>query len=110
MLSDALDREKYHLKEARSLVGQARPSRPERRQGVQPPNLAGGVTFALDLSPAFDTVSRQEIIDLLTEQGAAPETVRLVQALHDRSKHHLQAVETPAGIKQRSQAKATPGT
>ena len=90
-----------HLREARQLINQARPSRHELHAGVQPPGLAGGVTFALDLSQAFDTVSRQAIIDNLAQLGAPEDVVKLVHALHHRSKNRLQTQgESTASIKQ----------
>ena len=98
-LSDALDRVVSHLREARELINQARPSRHELHAGVTPPGLAGGITFALDLSQA-------SIIDNLAQLGAPEEVVRLVHALHHRSTYRLQTqgestwVETTAGIKQ----------
>ena len=105
-LSDALDRVVGHLREARDLISKARPSRHEQHAGVSLPDLAGGVTFALDLSQAFNTVSRQDIIDNLAQLVAPSEVVRLVHALHHHSKYRLQTqgesawVETTAGIKQ----------
>ena len=54
----------------------------------------------------FDTVSLQEIICLLLAEGANGDTVRLVQALHDKSSYGQKAqgdttsVETTAGAKQ----------
>ncbi|CAE7795483.1 unnamed protein product, partial [Symbiodinium sp. KB8] len=91
---------------ARDLISKARPSRHEQHAGVSLPDLAGGVTFALDLSQAFNTVSRQDIIDNLAQLVAPSEVVRLVHALHHHSKYRLQTqgesawVETTAGIKQ----------
>ena len=76
------------------------------KQGAQVPDLVGGITFVLDLSQTFDTVSGQEIISLLHSEGADGDTVRLLQALHDKSRYVLKAqgattsVETTAGIKQ----------
>ena len=61
-LSDALDRVVAHLRDARTLLQNAH----ALQQGAHVPDLVGGITFALDLSQAFDTVSRQEIISLLT--------------------------------------------
>ena len=61
--------------------------------------------FALDLSKAFDTVSRREILDILLELRADPEVVALVHALRHRSAYRLTAqgrsasVETITGIK-----------
>ena len=74
-LSDAPDRVVSHLREARQLIQEARPSRHELHAGVQPHGLAGGVTFALDLSQAFDTVSRQDIIDNVAQLGASEDVV-----------------------------------
>ena len=73
-LSDALDRVAAHLREARALLQQASPSRHDLQQGAPVPDLSGGVTFALDLSQAFDTVSRQEIISLLQRFTTSPGT------------------------------------
>ena len=89
-LSDALDRVTSHLREARDLIHTARPSRHEQHAGATPPDLAGGITFALDLSQAFDTVSRQSIIDNLSELGDPSDVVRLVHALHNGSQYRLQ--------------------
>ena len=94
-IHQTLDRAISHLREARHLISQARPSRHERHQGITLPNLPGGVTFAL--------VSRQEIIHMLEEQGAKADTVRLVQAPNHHSSyriHSTTSVETTSGIKQ----------
>ena len=70
-LSDAQSRVVQHLREVRELCRKASPSRVElRRHGSA--DLVGGITFALDLSQAFDTVSRSEILSLLDELGAEP--------------------------------------
>ena len=66
----------------------------------------GGITFALDLSQAFDTVSRQDILDQLQALSVEPSLVSLVHGLHHSSKYRLHAqggyteVETTTGIKQ----------
>ena len=66
----------------------------------------GGITFALDLSQAFDTVSRQDILDQLQALSVEPNLVSLVHGLHHSSKYRLHAqggyteVETTTGIKQ----------
>ena len=78
----------------------------ELQRGHGPAELVGGITFALDLSQAFDTVSRSEILSLLDELGAEPPLRQLVHALHHQSKYRLhsqgahQDVETTTGIKQ----------
>ena len=88
------------------MCGTASPGRQELREGALRPDLVGGLTFALDLSQAFDTVSRQDIIDTLPELSDDPELVSLVHALHHRSAYRLTAqgdtakVETNTGIKQ----------
>ena len=105
-LSDALDRVVHHLREARDLLASSRPARHERKEGATRPELVGGITFALDLSQAFDTVSRQEIIDQLLGTEAPASLVRLVQALHQSSSYRVKSqgntaqVETTTGIKQ----------
>ena len=105
-LSDAHACLVQHLREVRQVCGTASPGRQELREGALHPDLVGGLTFALDLSQAFDTVSRQDIIDTLPELSDDPELVSLVHALHHRSAHRLTAqgdtakVETTTGIKQ----------
>ena len=105
-LADALERVTHHLREARQLIQQSQPSRHELQEGVKAPGLVGGLTFALDLSQAFDTVSRQDILSLLQQEGVDGDTVRLVHSLHDQSGYRLKTqgatttVETTAGIKQ----------
>ena len=54
-----MDRVVAHLREARTLLQNASPSRRALQQGAQVPGLVGGITFALDLSQAFDTVARR---------------------------------------------------
>ena len=104
-LSDAHSRIVRHLQEVRQLCGTASPSRQELRAGALRPDLVGGITFALDLSQAFDTVSRQEILEILPELSADPDLVALVHALHHKSSYRLAAqgstatVETTTGIK-----------
>ena len=51
------------------------------RRGLGPPALVGGITFALDLCQAFDTVSKQEILDLLLKLATDPTLVSLVHGL-----------------------------
>ena len=95
-----------NLREVRQLCGTASPGRQELREGALRPDLVGGLTFALDLSQAFDTVSRQEIIATLPALTDDPALVSLVHALHHRSAYKLAAqgevteVETTTGIKQ----------
>ena len=88
-LADARARRVRHLKEVRQLCGTASPGRQELREGALRPDLVGGLTFALDLSQAFDTVSRQEIIATLPALTEDPALVSLVHALHHRSAYRL---------------------
>ena len=105
-LSDAQSRVVQHLREVRQIGRSAKPSREDRKRGLGPPSLVGGITFALDLSQAFDTVSRQDILDQLQALSVEPNLVSLVHGLHHSSKHRLHAqggyteVETTTGIKQ----------
>ena len=105
-LPDAHARLFQHLQEVRQLCGTASPGRQELREGALRPDLVGGITFALDLSQAFDSVSRQEILDILPELTSDPQLVSLVHGLHHRSSYRLTAqgetaqVETTTGIKQ----------
>ena len=61
----------------------------ELQRGHGPADLVGGITFALDLSQAFDTVSRGEILSLLDELGAEPSLQHLI--------HEVQVSPTLAG-------------
>ena len=105
-LSDAQSRVVQHLREVRQIGRSAKPSREDRKRGLGPPSLVGGITFALDLSQAFDTVSRQDILDQLQALSVEPSLVSLVHGLHHSSKYRLHAqggyteVETTTGIKQ----------
>ena len=105
-LSDAQSRVVQHLREVRQIGRSAKPSREDRKRGLGPPSLVGGITFALDLSQAFDTVSRQDILDQLQALSVEPNLVSLVHGLHHSSKYRLHAqggyteVETTTGIKQ----------
>ena len=64
-LADARARLVRHLREVRQLCGSASPGRQQLREGALRPDLVGGLTFALDLSKAFDTVSRRDILEAL---------------------------------------------
>ena len=86
------------LTEARTLLQHASPSRHALQQRANVPDLVGGVTSALDLSQAFDTVSRQEMISLLHSEGADGDTTRLVQALHYKSKYVLKAQRASTSV------------
>ena len=105
-LSDAQSRVVQHLRKVRELCRTANPSRAELQRGHCPADLVGGITVALDLSQAFDTVSREEILSLITELGANTSLQCLIHGLHHRSKYRLhsqgehQDMETTAGIKQ----------
>ena len=105
-LSDAQSRVVQHLREVRQIGRSAKPSREDRKRGLGPPSVVGGITFALDLSQAFDTVSRQDILDQLQALSVEPGLVSLVHGLHHSSKYRLHAqggyteVETTTGIKQ----------
>ena len=105
-LSDAQSRVVQHLREVRQIGRSAKPSREDRKRGLGPPSLVGGITFALDLSQAFDTVSRQDILDQLQALSVEPSLISLVHGLHHSSKYRLHAqggyteVETTTGIKQ----------
>ena len=105
-LSDAQSRVVQYLREVRQIGRSAKPSREDRKRGLGPPALVGGITFALDLSQAFDTVSRQDILDQLQALSVEPSLISLVHGLHHSSKYRLHAqgsfteVETTTGIKQ----------
>ena len=105
-LSDAQSRVVQHLREVRQIGRSAKPSREDRKRGLGPPSLVGGITFALDLSQAFKTVSRQDILEQLQALSVEPSLVSLVHGLHHSSKYRLHAqggyteVETTTGIKQ----------
>ena len=104
-LSDAQSRV-VQLRGVRELCRAASPSRTELQRGHCPADLVGGITFALDLSQAFDTVSRSEILSLLADLAADASLQRLIHGLHHRPKYRLhsqgdhQDVETTTGIKQ----------
>ena len=87
-LSDAQSRVVQHLREVRIIGRSAKPSREDRKRGLGPPSLVGGITFALDLSQAFDTVSRQDILDQLQDLSVEPNLISLVHGLHHSSKLH----------------------
>ena len=105
-LSDAHARLVRLLREVRQLCGSASPGRQQLRDGALRPDLVGGLTFALDLSKAFDTVSRRDILQALSQVSQDAELVSLVHALHHRSSYRLTSqgdsatVETTTGIKQ----------
>ena len=90
-LSDAQSRVVQHLREVRQIGRSAKPSREDRKRGLGPPSLVGGITFALDLSQAFDTVSRQDILDQLQDLSVEPSLISLVHGLHHSSKYRLHA-------------------
>ena len=105
-LSDALGHVVRHVRLVRQSCQDARRTRHQIRQSQVRPPLVGGVCFALDLSQAFDMVSRRDLLDTLRAAGADSALIDLVAALHAESTYSFRAqgqegqVVSTTGIKQ----------
>ena len=105
-LSDALGRVVRHVRLVRQSCQDARRTRHQIRQSQVRPPLVGGVCFALDLSQAFDMVSRRDLLDTLRAAGADSALIDLVAALHAESTYSFRTqgqegqVVSTTGIKQ----------
>ena len=105
-LSDALSRVSKHTREVRSICARSRLSRHSLHAGQRKPESVGGICFALDLSQAFDTVRRQDLMDTLQEAEVPPDIQALVASLHSDSRYTVRSqqascsVESTTGIKQ----------
>ena len=105
-LSDALGRVVRHVRLVRQSCQDARRTRHQIQQSQVRPPLVGGVCFALDLSQAFDMVSRRDLLDTLRAAGADSALIDLVAALHAESTYSFRTqgqegqVVSTTGIKQ----------
>ena len=95
-----------HLEEASSLAEIGKRRRRLHEQGNQTLQVLGSVIVSLDLSKAFDSVNRTQLMQALEDLGVEAHTRQLVQQLHTNTTYRMTisgisvAVSVTSGIKQ----------
>ena len=103
---DALLRVHGHGLKVRQLLERHCKSVYALKAGQQQCHCAGGISFSLDLSGAFDSVPRRLLAQSLFRLGAAQDVIHVLMAFHHQAQYwstvagHRSAVTTTQGIKQ----------
>ena len=104
--ADALARAHGHFYAVSLLLGKNRVDRFQQQAGRVKASSIGGQSLSLDLSKAFDNVSRPTIYRTLLAKGVSPTVVQAIQHLHFEARYHYRVGEyegstnTSNGIKQ----------
>ena len=104
--ADAILRVHQHFEAVDKLLKDNLDNRFKRRQGVATLRCAGGVCLSLDLSKAFDSVSRGLLTQSLQDLGVPGDIIAAIQQLHKEARYHFDVrtqtghVTTTNGIKQ----------
>ena len=104
--ADALFRVHAHFAEVANLLAQNVVNRFQKQQGKKAARCLGGCSLSLDLSKAFDGVSRPMVYDTLAQHGVPSEVINAIQQLHLSSTYkytvgtHVGGTQTTNGIKQ----------
>ncbi|CAE7458256.1 Pol [Symbiodinium sp. CCMP2456] len=69
------------------LVSRTRATRFQQQAGQKTRGCAGGVSLSLDLSKAFDGVTRSHIYQEMRKQGVDSSVITIVQQLHHRARY-----------------------
>ena len=94
--ADALFRVHAHFDEVVHLLAQNVVNRFQKQQGKKAARCLGGCSLSLDLSKAFDGVSRPMVYDTLAQHGVPSEVINAIQQLHLHSVYKY-AVGTQVG-------------
>ncbi|CAE7260053.1 Pol, partial [Symbiodinium sp. CCMP2456] len=104
--ADAIFRVHRHFDEVDQLLKQNLDNRFKRRQGTDVLRCAGGACLSLDLSKAFDSVSRNLLTSSLQDLSIPADIVAAIQQLHKEACYHFDvrsqtgSATTTNGIKQ----------
>ena len=104
--ADALVRAHAHFDRVTALLRSTQCTRFQQQAGRKHRLCAGGLCLSLDLSKAFDGVTRSHIYASMSARGVPPEVITLVQQLHNGAQYIYQAgshrgsTVTTNGIKQ----------
>ncbi|CAE7659958.1 pol [Symbiodinium sp. CCMP2456] len=75
------------FEEVTELVSRTRATRFQQQAGQKTRGCAGGVSLSLDLSKAFDGVTRSHIYQEMKKQGVDSSVITIVQQLHHRARY-----------------------
>ena len=104
--ANALVRAHAHFEEVSQLLLDTQCTRFQKQAGCQSRQCAGGLSLSLDLSKAFDGVTRAHIYRSMERQGVPQAVITVVQQLHHQAQYVYQAgphrgsTITSNGIKQ----------
>ncbi|CAE7607346.1 unnamed protein product [Symbiodinium natans] len=103
---DAIAKACQHLDFAQQLRQEHRRDLHKSQRGARQAQLSGALTISVDLSKAFDSVNRHELLAALDRLGTDPVTKELVVQLHSETSYNMGTsgleiqVPTSSGIKQ----------
>ncbi|CAE7864490.1 LINE-1 retrotransposable element ORF2 protein [Symbiodinium microadriaticum] len=104
--ADALVRAHAHFDQVATLLRNTQCTRFQQQAGRKHRLCIGGLCLSLDLSKAFDGVTRAHIYASMSARGVPPEVITLVQQLHNGAQYiyqtgsHRSSTTTTNGIKQ----------
>ena len=85
--ADAIAKAHRHFEEVTELVSRTRATRFQQQAGQKTRGCAGGISLSLDLSKAFDGVTRSHIYQEMKKQGVDSSVITIVQQLHHRARY-----------------------
>ena len=94
--ADAIFRVHQHFEAVERLLQKHQDNRFRKRQGVPDLRCGGGACLSLDLSKAFDSVSRALLVKSLQDLGVPADIIAAVQQLHRQARYHF-AVRSQQG-------------
>ena len=104
--ADALLRAHMHFEAVSRLVQSTQCTRFQKQAGCRERSCVGGLGLSLDLSKAFDGVTRAHIYRSMAQHGVPHDVITIIQQLHHRAQYlyasgsHRGSTMTSNGIKQ----------
>ena len=104
--ADALLRAHMHFEAVTQLVQNTQCTRFQKQAGGKEREVVGGLSLSLDLSKAFDGVTRAHIYNSMAQRGVPQDVITIIQQLHYRAQYVYQtgtqsgSTTTSNGIKQ----------
>ncbi|OLQ05950.1 RNA-directed DNA polymerase from mobile element jockey [Symbiodinium microadriaticum] len=104
--ADALLRAHMHFEAVAKLVQDTQCTRFQKQAGGRERSAVGGLGLSLDLSKAFDGVTRAHLYRSMAQHGVPPDIITIIQQLHFRAQYvyqvgqHTGYTTTSNGIKQ----------
>ncbi|OLQ10177.1 RNA-directed DNA polymerase from mobile element jockey [Symbiodinium microadriaticum] len=88
--ADAVAKAHQHFHEVDGLLQRTKANRFQQQAGLRHRKCAGGLSLSLDLSRAFDGVTRSHIYQAMQAQGVPPDVITIVQQLHKDAQYKFQ--------------------